>query len=169
MAVELRRENALADAVSQQTIKHDDDYGSSGNKAPTRGQDAETKRLLPIVTAPEPHYFRTNQLTEKPRVLNDVSADLILVLPELPAQVAILRLFINDVGAVDKVVVEDSHLPEGAERRVLDAFAKIGFQPGKIGRIAVRSQLKIEVRTADFSLPLNRAAQGEKPQSGIEN
>lgn len=119
---------------------------------------SEAASLLPIITTPTPHYFRTSQLSQKPLVLHDASADLIMVLPELPDEVAILRLFINDGGGIDRVVVEDSRLPEAAERRIVDAFSKLTFQPGKIGRIAVRSQLRIEVRTTDFSFPPHKLA-----------
>lgn len=119
---------------------------------------AEAAPLLPLMTSPEPHYFRTSQLSQKPLVLRDASADLILVLPELPDDVAILRLFINDGGGIDRVVVEESRLPESAEQRIVDAFSKLSFQPGKIGRVAVRSQLRIEVRTADFSFPRHKLA-----------
>lgn len=140
----------------------------SMTRPPGKDIPAAASPLIPVIKIPEPHYFRTTQLTQKPVVLRDLTQDLVLVLPELPEDVAILRLLINDHGGIDKVIVEDSRLPETAERRIVDAFSKITFQPGKIGRIAVRTQVKIEIRTADFSLPREKLSQhgGVLAQSG---
>lgn len=130
----------------------------AGKDMPTAPSPAASP-LIPVIKIPEPNYFRTSQVTQKPVVLRDVTQDLVLVLPELPEEVAILRLLINDHGSIDKVIVEDSRLPETAERRIVDAFAKLTFQPGKIGRIAVRTQVRIEIRTTDFSLPREKFSQ----------
>lgn len=101
--------------------------------------------LVPLLEPAEPRYFRLSELTQKPLVLQDVSSELQLDMPGVAPQPVILRLFINTEGEIDKVTVEDSHLPEQAERRVIDTFSTLRFQPGKIGRISVRSQLRIEV------------------------
>jgi hypothetical protein len=101
--------------------------------------------IFTIVAQPEPYYFRANELTEKPRVLLDISPDLSLSLPNGLSQLAVLRLLINERGDIDQVVIEDSALPEEAQHLVLDAFARTKFQPGKIGDIPVKSELRIEV------------------------
>ncbi len=75
----------------------------------------------------------------------DISSDLAVVIPDAPSQAAILRLLINDEGGIDSVVVENSYFPAKVERRLIEAFSRLRFLPGKIGRIPVRSQLKIEV------------------------
>ena len=105
----------------------------------------------------EPHYFRTSELTQKPVVVQDISSSFVIVVPDVPAQAAILRLFVNDEGNIDKVLIEDSHLPEHAERRIRDAFSRIRFQPGKIGRQAVRSQFRIEVLLEEVKADLAAA------------
>lgn len=96
-----------------------------------------------------------SELTEKPALIDDPVANLVVRIPGLPPQPVILRLLISEEGEVDRIVVEDSFLAEGIEREVTDAFAKLRFQPGKIGRIAVRSQLRIEARleTMEHRLP----------------
>lgn len=108
--------------------------------------------FLSVASLVEPHYFRSSELTQKPMVVRDIPRDMMLVLPELPQRAAVLRLFISDQGEIDKLVIEDSHLPEAAEQKVEEAFSRMKFQPGRIGRIAVRSQLRIEIRTEDFFL-----------------
>ncbi|HEY0847553.1 MAG TPA: hypothetical protein VGE12_19470 [Noviherbaspirillum sp.] len=150
MTVELRVDEAAASPSVRQSLDQIPAvrYNDAAGDMPV---SVTVPALLPVVTTPEPYYFRSSQLTQKPLVLQDASADLILVLPELPDQVAILRLFISDHGIIDRVLVENSHLPESAERKLVAAFSKMTFQPGKIGRIAVRSQLRIEVKTTDFS------------------
>lgn len=100
----------------------------------------------PFIKQPEPHYFRTKELTEKPQVLSDVSPDLGLALTGVPEQTAILRLFINEQGDIDRVVIEHSYLPEELVPLVTDGFSKMKFRPGKIDDTPVKSQLKIEVR-----------------------
>ncbi|HJV85918.1 MAG TPA: hypothetical protein VJ698_10615 [Noviherbaspirillum sp.] len=101
--------------------------------------------LSAIPEPPQPHYFHMRELTETPRVVQDIPGNFAVVIPEIPPQAAILRLLINEEGGIDRVVVEDSDFPEKVERRLVEAFSQLRFSPGKIGRIPVRSQLKIEV------------------------
>lgn len=102
-----------------------------------------------IQAPPQPHYFRVSELTEKPHVVQDIASNLVLVTPDIPSQAAVLRLFINDEGSIDKVEIEESRLPAQAQRRIVDAFSGIRFQPGKIGRLSVRSQLRIQISLQD--------------------
>jgi len=101
---------------------------------------------VPIVQPTGPYYFRLSELTEKPAILHDTASDMVVRVPGLPPQAAILKLLINDEGGVDRVVVEDSFLAEEVEQQIADTFNKLRFRPGMIGRIAVRSQLRIEVQ-----------------------
>jgi hypothetical protein len=119
---------------------------NGGSMEKWRQRAKEEVHSIPIAQPTGPHYFRMSELTEKPALIDDPVADLVIRIPGLPPQPVILRLLISDEGEVDRVVVEDSFLAEDLERKVTDAFAKVRFQPGKIGRIAVRSQLRIEAR-----------------------
>ena len=107
---------------------------------------ASQDKAVTIIQPTGPYYFRQSELTQKPTVLHDALANLVLQVPGLPPHPVILRLLVNDEGGVDRVLVEDSYLAEGVERDVVEAFSKIRFEPGKIGRIAVRSQVRVEVR-----------------------
>ncbi len=74
---------------------------------------------------------------------------MLLALPGVPAQSAVLRLLINENGDIDHVTIDETFLSESAARVVKDAFLKIKFYPGKIGNIPVKSQLRILVELND--------------------
>ncbi len=101
--------------------------------------------LLPVPSLPGAHYFGANELTEKPHVLRDIAPDQLRVLPDVVARPARARLLINELGGIDKVVIEDAFLSEQAARFVIDALEQIRFYPGKLGDMPVKSQLRIEV------------------------
>lgn len=110
-------------------------------------QKAREKESAVVIAQPVgPYYFHMSELTQRPVLLHDAVADLVLRVPGLPPQPVILRLLISDDGKVDRVVVEDSYLAADVERYLTEAFAKVRFEPGRIGRIAVRSQLRLEAR-----------------------
>lgn len=102
--------------------------------------------LFPVPDA-ETRYFPARELTVRPRVTVDVRPDIRIT--GVPSQTVILRLFINESGDIDRVVTEQSFLPEELAGQINDAFAKLKFQPGTIGDTPVKSQMKIEVRLDD--------------------
>jgi hypothetical protein len=115
--------------------------------APTRDKASTGSAPILAITAPAgPYYFRSSELTRRPVLLGDAISRLLVELPGFPPAPVILRLLISDEGVVDKVLVEDSYLPEAVESHIVEAFANVRFLPGKIEDAAVRSQLRIEVR-----------------------
>lgn len=100
-------------------------------------------------------YFPANVLTQRPLVAIDVPPDLALVLPGVPSQAAVLRLLINQYGDVDNVVVEDSLLPDAAQKKVTEVFSQVRFHPGEIRGRPVKSQLRIEVLLKDPQVTAN--------------
>lgn len=91
------------------------------------------------------YYYPPRQLHQKPQVIEDIESNMSLTLPGIETQNVILRLFINELGAIDHVDVEQSSLTTDAVAAVSGAFGKLRFTPGKIDGVAVKSQLKIEV------------------------
>lgn len=107
----------------------------------TRGQAFQ--QTDPIVG--EPRYFRLSELTRKPLILQEP-----LLAPPTSTDTevtgkAILRLFIGKSGAVDRVIVEESELPEAFVESLTTSFEKASFVPGAIEEMAVNSQMRIEV------------------------
>ena len=108
--------------------------------------------ILPALLPVPPYYFAAKDLTQMPLVLHDVPADLMLVVPGVPAQAATLQLLINEYGEVDQVIVEDSLLPEAAQKTVVDAFVKTRFHPGEINGVTVKSQVRIEIMLEEIDV-----------------
>lgn len=102
--------------------------------------------FLPLARPSEPYYFSTNELSEMPQVMLDLTPSLAFSLPNALAQLAVLRLLINEQGGIDQVLIDDSPLSENDQRLMIDTFSKTKFQPGKINDVPVKSLLKIEVR-----------------------
>lgn len=108
--------------------------------------------ILPALLPAPPYYFSAKDLTQKPLVVRDVPADLTLIVPDVPAQAATLQILINEYGEIDQVIVEDSLLPEVAQKTVVDAFVKARFHPGEINGVPVKSQLRIEIMLEDIAV-----------------
>jgi len=108
--------------------------------------------ILPALLPAPPYYFAAKDLTQKPLVARDVPADLTLIVPDVPAQAATLQILINEYGEIDQVIVEDSLLPEVAQKTVVDAFVKARFHPGEINGVPVKSQLRIEIMLEDIAV-----------------
>jgi hypothetical protein len=109
------------------------------------------KRILAFsITKPEPRYFVSKELTQMPVVIWDVPSDLALAASDVPAQSAKLHIFVNEYGDVDRVVVEDSTLSKPDQKKIVDAFGKSKFRPGQIGRIPVKSEVKVELTLEDL-------------------
>ncbi len=66
-------------------------------------------------------------------------------MPDISPPPAIARLLISEQGDIDKVLIENSSLSEKAKQFVIDSFSKVKFQPGKLGDMPVRSELRIEI------------------------
>ncbi len=131
------------------SIKDASDAASPSIKKPALDVSEKVPRI-PVAGALASRYFKAQELTEKPRVLQDIPANLTLSWPNVAPQVLLLRLMISENGEIDQVKIEGSQLPEYAERMVSDTFSQIKFSPGKIGTAAVKSQMRIQVTLDDF-------------------
>lgn len=119
--------------------------------SPDHQQARKVAAMFPLLYPVKPYYFAAKDLTQKPLVFRDVPVDLILNVPDVPSQAARLQILISEYGDVDKVIVENSLLPEAAQKTVVDAFSKLKFHPGEMNGIPVKSQLRIEVMLEDMS------------------
>lgn len=100
---------------------------------------------------PAPDYFAGGRLDPGPRPLEDVDP----LYPEEAKQQegsVVLRLLINEAGAVDNVAVVRAYPAGLFERSALEAFGKAKFSPGRMLGVAVKSQITIEV----MFTPINR-------------
>lgn len=104
----------------------------------------EANSAAPVIHVPEPRYFLRDELTLRPAALNDPLEA--LTFDGVPSQIVILRLFIDEKGNVEDVVMEQSFLPESQADRLVNAFYRVRFTPGEIDALRVKSQIRVEVR-----------------------
>lgn len=96
----------------------------------------------------ERHYFGPDAMTRQPEVAEGMVAGKLLVVPGITPQTVDLQVWISDEGTVERVTL-DSPMSEEEEQLLLAAFASVRFQPGRIGRIAVRGHLAMQVMLDD--------------------
>jgi hypothetical protein len=105
-----------------------------------------------LLAIPEPRYFPLNELSDRPQLIQNIPAEKTLAIPDAPTQPVPVKILINELGNVDKVVFLDSSFSEEAKQFINESFATVKFQPGKIGELAVKSQIRVEV-TLERVLP----------------
>ena len=110
----------------------------------------------PLEAIPEPtllalaevHYFWPGELGQKPQLFEETAPNQVLSVPDVFPLPVIVHLLINELGSIDKVLLEESFLSEQAKHFVIDSFANTRFSPGTIDAKPVKSRLMIEVRLA---------------------
>jgi TonB family protein len=114
--------------------------------APTLGID-----VLPI---PAPAYYTSDQLTRRPQPVAPPKLELP---PQLTSSFAsgkvILKLWINELGAVTSVDIEQSDVPEAVSAIAAATFAKMRFVPGELNGRPVSALMRIEVTYDDLKPP----------------
>lgn len=114
--------------------------------SPTKGID-----LLPI---PAPAYYTSDQLTRRPQPVTPPKLDLSPQLaPSFASGKVILKLWINELGAVTSVDVEQSDVPEAVSAFAAAAWAKQRFVPGERDGRPVGAMIRIEVTYDDPKPP----------------
>jgi len=98
----------------------------------------------------EHHYFGAGEVTELAVVAEGLAGGKVLVVPDFQPQAVSLQVWVSDEGVVDRVELE-TPMAEADRQRLLAAFAKVRFLPGRIGRIAVHSRLSLRI-LVDYAL-----------------
>ena len=99
---------------------------------------------LPGVIA-APRYLPADELDVRPQIRSHVE-------PAFPPDAnvsegrVVLRLLINESGAVDKAVVVHADPPGPFELAAVEAFSPAQFSPGRKGGVAVKSAVTLELR-----------------------
>jgi TonB family protein len=108
-------------------------------------------RLAAAEAAWQTQYRLTSSLEKRPQPLVDVQ-------PIYPAKAGkmrgsvLLRLFVNEFGDVDKVIIVSAK-PEGVfEEAAIEAFQNTKFSPGTILGAPVKSQLMLNVDFSAFTI-----------------
>jgi len=97
----------------------------------------------PNIGIPVPYYYPPAEVTQRPHVASPI--DTSVVDDEEGAGKAILVLYINEQGKVDKVETESTHLSERLNALVTQQFGSARFLPAAKDGQPVKSRLRIEV------------------------
>jgi hypothetical protein len=132
--------------------------------APVATEAVEAVETTPAAAAPqvqEPdgsasaldtYYFAAEELTAKPMFLRDKGAPSPTAMPDVLPLPVLAQVFIDEQGEVVQVVLSDNFLSDPARTFIVDSFLATQFTPGRMGALAVKSRLTIEVRL-DPALP----------------
>ena len=93
-----------------------------------------------------PHYYRCDELDERPAILTAIDTDIPLSPGDAFSATARFRLYLDETGGVDKVEVERSDLPQEALDVLRERFLAARASPGRLGGTAVRSQIAIRLK-----------------------
>lgn len=108
---------------------------------PTEASDAH-----PAAGFDPDHYWPRPQLTRPPVPRTMVAIDFPVGEPTPGRHKAVLALYIDDEGLVQRVDTSDAQLPEPYIAAARNAFLVARFEPGQIQGQAVRSLIHIEVQ-----------------------
>jgi hypothetical protein len=137
--------------------------GSPGNDSGP-AFPAEKQALAEISGIPVPHYYAPEELSQRARIVQDIDP-MLGVLADVPGQGrAILKLWVNETGGVDRVDTESSTLDGMFEEALQTQFLSVWFQPAERTGIPVKSLMRIEVRVLPRSR-LSQSAVGESSPS----
>jgi TonB family protein len=112
------------------------------NRAGTGRREAAS--AVPGIIA-APRYLPAEELDERPQIRSHVEPAFPLDANAAEGHV-VLRLLIDESGAVDKAVVVQADPPGPFEVAALEAFAPARFSPGRKDGVAVKSSMTVELR-----------------------
>jgi hypothetical protein len=116
----------------------------SPQSLPQRSWFAEPSEPAAVV---EPFgYLPAHRLTTRPLIQTDIDAILPATFYGIAPQRLVLQLLINQYGDVDRVVVEESALPQVLLAELQAKFLQARFTPGRLDTRAVSSAVRIEVQ-----------------------
>lgn len=143
---------------------------------PAQGPDWQTMplELSPLaMLAPTPVFAEAEDASEQASEMAYWPRSLLSVVPlaqqepqlEWPkaadaligSYVGVLRLFIDESGAVQRVQMDDPPLPEALALAAQQAFQALSFRPGELGGQKVKSWIRVEVR---FDAEASRSGTG---------
>lgn len=110
----------------------------------------ERNALAPALPLPAPTFFTTDQLTKRPALLSDPpKLEITESMPAFGSGKVVLKIWINERGAVISVELEDSDVPEAVAAAAITAFEKLRFEAGEINGRPVATLMRIEVSYDD--------------------
>ena len=130
---------------------------------PTEASPTPTDATPPALpdTAPE-RFFPAAELSTRPHPLADIHPDVREAILLTEAGSVRLTLWIDATGRVLSYEAIPDHMPLEYATAIGEYFASIPFSPGRRDGVAVRSLLRLEVRTAGPEPDAPRGASGRE-------
>lgn len=134
----------------------------AGQRASRPGAGLGSALALPSGIALAPRYYPVEELDERPLIRTPVQP---VFPPDAPVASGrvVLRLLINETGAVDESSVVRAAPPGAFDAAAVEAFATARFTPGRKDGVAVRSALTVELRFGEALPALAQARQQDLP------
>lgn len=104
----------------------------------------EPAGVVPLAVA----YYEASQLTEIPRPLQEPPLELFRRGLSRPGEARLL-MYIDESGRVTAVEVESATLSPAAVKRAVAIFGNVRFSPGRIGKVAVKTRVRMTVGAAE--------------------
>jgi len=131
------------------------------NKHETRSEIGEPTSS-PLATMPLPIttniYFPRDELTLPPTLIENVDLSSLAKLAGTSAGRALLELYINEQGSIDRVEPQSDGIPDNILENLRDLLFQLKFSGGEIDGTIVKTRLVIEV----LFIPTQRAV-GDTP------
>jgi hypothetical protein len=118
--------------------------GGEVNSPDRRRDEKNVTRPFPSTEKTEA-FFPANQHTRRPRAKGEVDLDIPEADMLTTSGTVVLKLWIDNLGKVVSVEIENTNLPEEFASAVAVAFGAVRFEPGEIYGRPVGSILRIEV------------------------
>ena len=134
---------ARTEPVARAPLAHRDAAPAAQPAAQERAAGAD---LLPLAA---PAYYSTDELTKRPQPLTVADLDAPQIRPIVASGKIVLKLWINEFGAVADIRVEKTELPDIFSRTAVAAFKGMRFAPGERNGQPVGTVMRIEVNYDD--------------------
>lgn len=106
---------------------------------------ASPSAVGPVAGVPLLNYYPPEELSRRARILRDIDPFLGDLNDHPGTGKAVITLWINEQGGVDRAETETSDLTESFENAVLEQFLAARFQPAERAGLPVKSLMRIEV------------------------
>jgi hypothetical protein len=129
-------------SVQQSRVSHELPSPAASQKPqPPQSTEPSDNQTDPV----EDRYFTVDELSETPQVQGSLELDTPETRSIIAAGTIDLRLWINENGNVDRLVVEKTDLPEPIVALSIDTLMKSHFIPGQRDNQPVKSMISFEI------------------------
>jgi TonB family protein len=116
---------------------------------PSADEDArppqQLSRGIDLLPGPGPAFHTAEQLTKRPEPTSQPMLDVPRAVARTVRGRVALKLWIDELGNVVSVEVDQSNVPKAVSDVAVEAFGKLRYEPGEINGRRVPAQITVEV------------------------